>query len=42
MAAGKQVDGRGVLLVFGSAVAWSFGGAIARFLSMPDSWTIVF
>ena len=42
MTAGKQVDGRGVLLVFGSAVAWSFGGAIARFLSMPDSWTIVF
>ena len=42
MAAGKQVDGRGVLLVFGSAVAWSFGGAIARFLSVADSWTVVF
>ena len=33
---------RGLLLVFGSAVAWSFGGAIARFLSVPDSWTVVF
>lgn len=42
MTAGKQVDGRGVLLVFGSAVAWSFGGAIARFLSVADSWTVVF
>jgi drug/metabolite transporter (DMT)-like permease len=42
MAAGKQVDGRGVLLVFGSAVAWSFGGAIARYLHLSDSWTIVF
>jgi drug/metabolite transporter (DMT)-like permease len=42
MTAGMQVDGRGVLLVFGSAVAWSFGGAIARFLSVADSWTVVF
>jgi drug/metabolite transporter (DMT)-like permease len=42
MTGGKQVDGRGVLLVFGSAVAWSFGGAIARFLSVADSWTVVF
>lgn len=32
----------GAALVFGSAVAWSFGGAIARFLDIPDSWTIVF
>jgi drug/metabolite transporter (DMT)-like permease len=32
----------GALLVFGSAFAWSFGGAIARFLDIPDSWTIVF
>jgi drug/metabolite transporter (DMT)-like permease len=23
-------------------VAWSFGGAIARYLTVPDSWTVVF
>lgn len=33
---------RGALLVFGSAAIWSFGGAIARFLSVTDSWTVVF
>ncbi|MFM6991181.1 MAG: DMT family transporter [Rhodoferax sp.] len=33
---------RGAWLVFGSATAWSFGGAIARFLSVTDSWTMVF
>jgi len=32
----------GALLVFGSAFFWSFGGAIARFLHISDSWTIVF
>lgn len=32
----------GALLVFGSAFFWSFGGAIARFLHIYDSWTIVF
>jgi drug/metabolite transporter (DMT)-like permease len=32
----------GAALVFGSAVAWSFGGAIARYLTIADSWTIVF
>ncbi len=32
----------GFLLVFLSAVVWSFGGAIARFLSTDDSWTVVF
>jgi drug/metabolite transporter (DMT)-like permease len=32
----------GAVLVFGSAVAWSFGGAIARYLTIADSWTIVF
>lgn len=37
-----QVDSRGALLVFGSAVAWSFGGAIARFLDVTDSWVSVF
>ena len=37
-----QEQRKGALLVFGSAVAWSVGGAIARFLSVTDSWTIVF
>lgn len=32
----------GALLVFLSALFWSFGGAIARFLTIEDSWTIVF
>lgn len=32
----------GFLLVFLSALFWSFGGAIARFLEADDSWTIVF
>lgn len=33
---------RGILLVAGSALVWSFGGAIARFLAVDDSWTVVF
>ncbi len=33
---------RGIGLVAGAAVVWSFGGAIARFLSVADSWMIVF
>jgi len=33
---------RGVALVCASAIIWSFGGAIARFITAPDSWTIVF
>jgi drug/metabolite transporter (DMT)-like permease len=37
-----QQERRGALLVFGSAAVWSFGGAIARFLSVTDSWVIVF
>lgn len=32
----------GALLVFLSALAWSFGGAIARFLETDDSWAVVF
>lgn len=32
----------GFLLVFLSALCWSFGGAIARFIETPDSWTVVF
>jgi len=32
----------GVLMVAGSAVTWSFGGTIARFIHVADSWTVVF
>lgn len=32
----------GFLLVFLSALFWSFGGAIARFIDPGDSWTVVF
>ncbi len=32
---------RGALLVFGAALAWSFGGAIARGIEAADPWTIV-
>jgi drug/metabolite transporter (DMT)-like permease len=32
----------GISLVFLSAVVWSFGGTIARFLHIDDSWTVVF
>lgn len=33
---------RGIVLVTLSALAWSFGGAIARFIDIPDTWTVVF
>lgn len=33
---------RGIVLVAASAIVWSFGGAIARFLHVADSWIIVF
>lgn len=32
----------GVILVFGSALVWSFGGTIARYLGADDSWAVVF
>lgn len=32
----------GIALVAGSAILWSFGGTIARFLTVEDSWTVVF
>jgi drug/metabolite transporter (DMT)-like permease len=38
----QTVDRRGVLLVAGSALAWSFGGMIDRFIETPDTWTVVF
>jgi hypothetical protein len=33
---------RGILLVAGSALVWSFGGTISRFLEASDSWTVIF
>lgn len=36
------IDRRGVLLVAGSALAWSMGGMIDRFIEAPDTWTVVF
>ncbi len=32
----------GIALVAGAALIWSFGGAIARFLTVSDPWTVVF
>lgn len=32
----------GILLVAGSALAWSFGGAIDRYIDLTDTWTVVF
>lgn len=32
----------GIALVLGSAIAWSYGGAIQRFIGVSDGWTIVF
>jgi drug/metabolite transporter (DMT)-like permease len=32
----------GAALVAGSAITWSFGGTIARFIDADNSWTIVF
>ncbi len=38
----NSTDRRGILLVAGSALAWSFGGMIDRFIETPDTWTVVF
>jgi drug/metabolite transporter (DMT)-like permease len=32
----------GIALVAGSALLWSFGGTIRRFITVDDSWTVVF
>ena len=32
----------GLPLIIGAALLWSIGGVIARFISVADSWTIVF
>ena len=38
----RREERLGFLLVFLSALFWSFGGAIARFIETPDSWAVVF
>jgi drug/metabolite transporter (DMT)-like permease len=40
--ASRREENIGLLLVFLSALFWSFGGAIARFIEAGDSWTVVF
>ena len=41
-AVSAQDERVGFVLVALSAIFWSFGGAIARFIDAPDSWTVVF
>ncbi|OBZ96803.1 membrane protein [Pararhizobium polonicum] len=41
-AASQHSQLQGVTLVLGSAIVWSFGGTLARFLSIEDGWTVVF
>lgn len=38
----RRGQGYGATLVLGSAVVWSFGGTLARFLAIEDGWTVVF
>src|SRR5262245_50475156 len=38
----RRVERIGFLLVALSAIVWSFGGAIARFVEAGDSWILVF
>jgi len=40
--ASRREERIGFVLVFLSALMWSFGGAIARFIEAGDSWTVVF
>jgi drug/metabolite transporter (DMT)-like permease len=35
-------QGYGTVLVLASAIVWSFGGTLARFLEIQDGWTVVF
>jgi drug/metabolite transporter (DMT)-like permease len=41
-AAQRATEVRGMVLVGLSALVWSFGGAIARSISIDDTWTVVF
>lgn len=38
----RREERLGYLLVFLSALMWSFGGTIARFIETPDSWAVIF
>jgi len=38
----RAEEKRGLFLVAASAIVWSFGGTIARFIEVSDSWTIIF
>jgi len=38
----RRDESLGFLLVFLSALFWSFGGTISRFIEAPDDWTVVF
>ena len=38
----RREERLGYLLVFLSALMWSFGGTIARYIHEQDSWTVVF
>lgn len=38
----QSTDRAGIMLVAGSALAWSFGGMIDRFITVQDTWTVVF
>jgi drug/metabolite transporter (DMT)-like permease len=38
----RREERLGFLLVFLSALFWSFGGAMARFIETSDSWAIIF
>lgn len=37
-----QDERLGFVLVFLSALCWSFGGTVARFIETGDSWTVIF
>jgi drug/metabolite transporter (DMT)-like permease len=39
---GVNAERKGVLLVVLAAIVWSFAGLVARYISVTDSWTIVF
>lgn len=42
MSSPAREERTGYVLVFLSALCWSFGGVIARFIAAPDPWTVVF
>jgi drug/metabolite transporter (DMT)-like permease len=40
---GRSSDNRrGIVLIFSSAVVWSSGGVLKRFITTSDDWTIIF